>query len=144
MQNGIYFVTVCVKERHHLFGSVRDGKMVLSENGEHARRCAEQIERVYPSVILNEFVVMPNHVHLLMTFADYDANPLLKRVISQYKAAVTKEMGFSPWQDGSYPRAILTNKKYKIVKQYIKENPARWETDQFALRLGEYDSPPEV
>jgi len=35
MQNGTYCVTICAKDRHHLFGEIQNGAMVLSENGEH-------------------------------------------------------------------------------------------------------------
>ena len=50
MQNGIYFVTVCVKDKHPMLGKVQDGEMVLSEHGEHVQRCIENIEAIYPSV----------------------------------------------------------------------------------------------
>ena len=137
MQNGTYFVTVCTKDRHPLFGAVKSGEMVLSENGEHARQCVENIEAIYPSVLMDAYVVMPNHVHMLLVFLDYNANPLPRRIIQQYKSAVTKQIGFSPWQDDSYVSAILTAKKNRVVRRYIEENPRRWKTDKYAVTEGE-------
>jgi len=137
MQNGTYFITICAKDRHPLFGEVMDGKMVLSENGESVKRCIENIEAIYPSVLLDDYVVMPNHVHLLLVFLDYDANSSPERVVRQFKSAATKQIGFSPWQEGAYTKAILTAHKTRIVRQYIKKNPERWEEDQFALITGE-------
>jgi len=131
MQNGTYCVTICVKDGHHLYGEVQDGTMVLSENGEHARQCIELIETIYPTVMLDEYVVMPNHMHLLLVFLDYSVNPVIKRVIGQYKSAVTKQLGFSPWQDDSYVSAIITAQKNRIIRRYIRENPVRWDKDRF-------------
>jgi REP element-mobilizing transposase RayT len=137
MQNGTYFVTVCTKQRHPLFGVIQDGKMALSENGKHVRQCIESIETIYPSVLLDAFVIMPNHVHLLLTFMNYDTNPSHQRVTQQLKSAATKQIGFSPWQEKSYTNAILTARTYRLVQRYIRENPLKWETDQFALPSGE-------
>ena len=131
MQNGTYCVTICAKDRHHLFGEVQDGAMMLSENGEQARRCIEMIETIYPSVMLDEYVVMPNHLHMLLVFLDYNENPEIKRAVGQYKSAVTKQIGFSPWQDDSYISAIATASRNRIIRRYIRENPARWEKDKF-------------
>ena len=132
MQNGVYFITICVKDRHPMFGEVREGRMVLSEYGEHARRCIDNIETIYPSVLLEESVVMPNHVHLLLVFMDYDANPSTDRVIKQYKSAVTKKISFSLWQEGAFTNAVLTAEKFRAARRYIQENPGRWKYDQFA------------
>jgi len=89
------------------------------------------IETIYPTVLLDEYVVMPNHVHLLIVFLDYNVNPEIKRVIGQYKSAVTKQLGFSPWQNDSYVSAIVTAHKNRIIRKYIRENPARWDKDKF-------------
>jgi REP element-mobilizing transposase RayT len=137
MQNGTYFITICAKQRHHLFGEVQDGKMMLPESGACARQCIEKIETIYPSVLLDAFVVMPNHVHLLLVFLDYNNNPSPQRIVGQYKSAVTKQIGFSLWQDDAYVSAILTARKNKVIRRYIRENPSRWETDKFNAAEGE-------
>jgi len=132
MQNGIFFITICAKDRHPLFGKIQDGKMALSEHGEHARHCIDSIESVYPSVSLESYVVMPTHVHILLAFLDHKTNPSLDRVVKQYKSAVSKMIGFSPWQDSSFINTIITARKLKTVRQYIIENPLRWKEDKFA------------
>ena len=137
VQNGTYCVTICAKDGHFLFGEVWDGAMVLSENGEHARHYIEMIETIYPSVMLDEYVVMPNHVHILLVLLDYKENPSLQRIVGQYKSAVTKQIGFSPWQDNSYISAITTARRNRIIRRYIKENSARWEKDKFYKTEGE-------
>ena len=61
-QPGAYFVTICTRDRECLLGSV----LRLNEFGEIARRCWEEIPGHFPSVELDAFVVMPNHIHAIM------------------------------------------------------------------------------
>ncbi|MBU1132275.1 hypothetical protein KKC32_03470 [Patescibacteria group bacterium] len=62
-QNGLYFVTICTKNKEELFGNVKNEKMILNEYGRIAKKCWREIPRHFPAVELDEFVVMPNHVH---------------------------------------------------------------------------------
>jgi len=60
---GYYFVTILVKDRQHLFGSIRNGHPHLSEVGNVAEQCWQEIPEHYPTVKLDEYIIMPNHVH---------------------------------------------------------------------------------
>lgn len=60
---GRYFVTMCVVDRHARFGTVIHGRMVLSEAGRIAAECWRDIPEHFPHVALDEWVVMPDHVH---------------------------------------------------------------------------------
>jgi REP element-mobilizing transposase RayT len=62
-QNGLYFVTICTKDREELFGIIKNEKMILNEVGKIANRFWQEIPRHFPFVNLDEFVVMPNHAH---------------------------------------------------------------------------------
>jgi REP element-mobilizing transposase RayT len=62
-QPGAYFVTICTRDRECLFGHMVNGEMRLNDAGEIARRCWEGIPDHFPSVELDAFVIMPNHVH---------------------------------------------------------------------------------
>ena len=62
-QNGMYFVTICAKDRENFFGEVDDGKMVLNGVGEIVREEWLQTSIIRPNVFLDEWVVMPNHIH---------------------------------------------------------------------------------
>ena len=61
--NGAYFVTICTKNREHYFGEIKNGQMHLSEIGRIAHKYWAEIPEHFPFVILDEFVIMPNHVH---------------------------------------------------------------------------------
>ena len=61
--NAPYFVTICTNRSIHYFGKVVDGSMQLSDIGKFAQQCWNEIPLHFPFVILDEFVVMPNHIH---------------------------------------------------------------------------------
>ena len=63
---GRYFVTFCTKNHELYFGDVVDGRMELSEIGEYASRCIDKISEINDNVAVPEFVVMPNHVHMIV------------------------------------------------------------------------------
>jgi REP element-mobilizing transposase RayT len=63
---GDYFVTFCTKDRKCFFGSVVDNQMEHSEIGDFAQQCIEQIPEIHPDVTIPEYVVMPNHIHLIV------------------------------------------------------------------------------
>ena len=63
---GRYFVTFCTKNHDLYFGDVVDGKMELSKIGKYALRCIEKIPEINDNVAVPEFVVMPNHIHMII------------------------------------------------------------------------------
>jgi len=60
---GWYFITICIKKRAHYFGHTENGKMILSDIGKNAVQCWLDIPKHYPQTALDEFMIMPNHVH---------------------------------------------------------------------------------
>lgn len=62
-QNGAYFVTICAYKKQCLFGDITNSKMELSEIGAIAGKCWNEISTHFPNVLLDYFVVMPNHIH---------------------------------------------------------------------------------
>src|SRR5262245_50579139 len=61
--NAAYFVTICTANRIHSFGEVAGGVMAFTPLGQVAVNCWKEIPAHFPFVVLDEFVVMPNHVH---------------------------------------------------------------------------------
>ena len=60
---GYYFVTICAKDRLPIFGNVINGEMILNDYGEIFNRCWNDLPDHYGNIILDEFVVMPEHIH---------------------------------------------------------------------------------
>jgi REP element-mobilizing transposase RayT len=63
---GRYFVTFCTKNHDLYFGDVVDGRMELSEIGNYALKCIGKIPEINDNVAVPEYVVMPNHVHMIV------------------------------------------------------------------------------
>ena len=61
----IYFLTICVQDRIHYFGQVENGEMKLNSDGEITARQIEWLEEQYPYFIIHNYIVMPNHIHIL-------------------------------------------------------------------------------
>ncbi len=61
--NGGYFITICTKDRECFFGEINNGKIELNNIGEMAQKIWEKIPEYFNFVELNEFIIMPNHIH---------------------------------------------------------------------------------
>ena len=65
-RGGKYYVTICTGNRICCFGNVSDGEIHLSEMGEIADKYCREIPEHFPDTWLDEFVVMPNHIHVIV------------------------------------------------------------------------------
>ncbi|MCU0472098.1 MAG: transposase [Bacteroidales bacterium] len=86
-QAGLYFVTICVKDRKCLFGEIYGSdavwvknfqppqEMILNDAGKIADNCWLEIPEHFPNVVLHEHIVMPNHIHGLIELKRIDAIP---------------------------------------------------------------------
>lgn len=140
-QNGCYFVTVCTKNKKHLLGRVNVGRdayipptVELSEIGRIADKYIRNINRVYDNVTVENYVIMPNHIHFLFLFYEEPcinggmraSRPTLFTVIRSFKTMVTKETGYSVWQDSYFDEIIDNENGYLEAWRYIDENPLKW------------------
>lgn len=62
-QNGAYFVTICTRNREHLFGEIENGEMRVNPAGNMINRWWHELGNRFPEIELDAFVVMPNHIH---------------------------------------------------------------------------------
>jgi REP element-mobilizing transposase RayT len=69
---GSYFITICTHGRAHLFGEIAKRKMILSPFGQIVEDEFREMATYHPRAILDVHVVMPNHVHCILTLGDYD------------------------------------------------------------------------
>ncbi|HEX2878826.1 MAG TPA: transposase [Polyangiaceae bacterium] len=68
---GVYAVTICTSDRRLLFGDVFDGEMHLNELGQIVQATWEVLPTLYPHILLDEFIVMPNHVHAIIALIGF-------------------------------------------------------------------------
>lgn len=74
-QPGHYFVTVCVYQRFHLFGDIINREMILNKFGKIAEFEWLRTSELRKNVRLDEFVVMPNHIHGIIIITDEKNEP---------------------------------------------------------------------
>ena len=144
-QNGYYFVTVCVKNREPLLGSINVGRdahipptVELTQIGEVTDKYIQNINTVYDGVAINKYIIMPNHIHMIIIINEPPAEsggmrasrPTLHIIVRSLKTMITKQIGKAIWQDSYYDRIIRNEKGYREIWEYIDENPLRWREDE--------------
>jgi putative transposase len=63
----MYFVTICTRDRECLFGALTDDEVRLNDGGRLASVAWKELPSRFPTVSLDSFVVMPNHIHGIIT-----------------------------------------------------------------------------
>ena len=137
-----YFITICTHNKECIFGKPN----ALNRFGEYARDHLLKIPEIYPSIQVDKYVVMPNHVHaILVVAADAAKETDLAVVIGQYKMSVTKRIREDcpqkiVWQRSFHDHVIRSQSSYEKIWLYIEHNPAKWEDDCFYLKDPETES----
>jgi REP element-mobilizing transposase RayT len=149
---GAYFITICCHEKRHLFGRISDGQVHLNNYGCIVREEWLMTHRIRERLVLDTFIVMPNHFHAIMIIKHEPAKlnnpmgeppfakqnpgeppfaPTVGDVMKGFKQAVTMRMrsiGYTGkvWQKGYYDHIIRNIHDYDATVAYIKNNPSRW------------------
>ena len=142
---GCYYITVCTKDRHQILWQPRRlsemrvgaafGRPQLSEIGCVVDAEIQKLNIVYPMINVDKYVIMPNHVHLMIRIASDSgrpqAAPTLSRIVNQFKGKVSKTIGFSIWQKSYHDHIIRSESDYLRIWEYIDTNPAKWREDRY-------------
>jgi REP element-mobilizing transposase RayT len=147
---GAYFITICTQDRKCLFGSVVNGEMQPNDLARSAQSIWYALPSRFPQVRLDQFVIMPNHIHaVIFVGAQYIAstgssdavqtgaiNRALKlgEIVRTYKAMSTRtirRIGCAQfkWQRNYYEHIIRDENSLNRIRQYIVDNPIRWDVD---------------
>ena len=93
--NGAYFITICTQNKEHYFGTINDGKMVLSEIGKLVEQFWIEIPNQFLFIELGNFVIMPNHVHGIIIINKLHTNSQVEtRFIASNNSNTTDETRF--------------------------------------------------
>jgi REP element-mobilizing transposase RayT len=154
---GYYFITICVADRYNLFGKIRKGQINLNKYGKVAEEEWLQTEILRNNVKLDEFVIMPNHVHGIIELIETSRDTArrvpageqfgkpVKRsiptIVRSYKSAVTKAVnelhnrsGDKVWQKNYYDHIIRNSEELNRIRKYIMNNPKNWEYDKLNIQ----------
>ena len=157
-QNGAYFITICTKGRQEILWGGTDsvGARIarptmrfdtpprthpitppsLSECGKIVDTGIRNIPLHYTSVSVDQYVIMPNHIHLILMLRYHGDGramraPTVSSIINQLKGYTTKQAGFPLWQKSFHDHIIRNEREYQKIWEYIVTNPLNWENDCF-------------
>ena len=108
--------------------------LLHQESIDNSRQSIEDIPRYYSAVSVDRFVIMPNHIHLLLQIhTDADGRsmiaPTISTVVRLMKGAASKRAGFPLWQKGFCDHVVRSPRDYLDIWNYIEGNPGKWEED---------------
>lgn len=137
---GYYFVTICTRYNTQWLGDVVHNEIVLSVAGRILQSVWSTLPERFPGLELDQFVVMPNHVHGIIILTKHlkygrsgkQSRPTLSDIICDYKGAATyliRRAGGVPefaWKMSFYDVIIRNEQMLQDIRLYILGNPERW------------------
>ncbi|TVQ50061.1 MAG: transposase [Gloeocapsa sp. DLM2.Bin57] len=161
-QSGMYFITICTYQKQCLFGEINQGQMYLNQIGKMVAQEWLNSAKIRQEITLDEWIIMPNHIHgIVIIEKETDFNqginhqkgaslaPLqggrkprsLSSFVGGFKSAVTKrikaistEPNPPVWQRNFYESIIRNEQKLWQIREYILNNPYRWQQDPEKLQ----------
>ncbi len=149
---GAYLVTICVKDKKEVLSTISAGTGVLdgpelhlTDYGKIADKYIRQMADFYSHMNIDNYVIMPNHIHLLICIragenqlqyrSDLNkvnnVNSRISKFVSTFKRFCNKEYGENIWQSRSYDHIIRGERDYREINEYINNNPGKWLEDRF-------------
>ncbi|MGB8689081.1 MAG: transposase [Microcoleus sp.] len=151
-QAGAYFLTICCYQKNCLFGEINGGIMYLNATGEAVQQVWSNLPNNFPQIELDDFVIMPNHLHGIICLIDRpdlmtpqtNIAPIntmpngtkkgsLGAIVQNFKSISTRRVNNitrnsgTIWQRNYYETIIRDDRAYENIKRYINENPLKWE-----------------
>lgn len=163
-KNGYYYITICTKNREYYFGEIIGDTMRHSLIGKIVQEYWVNIPKHYPFVILDKFIIMPNHIHGIIVINNKDNMALcniathncaslpvdrhynkfgvqsnnLSAIIRGYKSTVKRYANQNKiefnWQPRFYDKIIRNENELFRIREYIKNNPTNWQDDRNNLK----------
>ncbi len=147
---GAYFITICTQNRKQILSKISIvGTGILdrpinqlTHYGKIAENQIIKMDSFYENISVDKFVVMPNHIHLLLRIKENphgrsgtpvptNTNSLIAKFVGTFKRFCNKEYGENIWQERSHDHIIRGDKDYEKIWEYIDTNVLRWKDDCF-------------
>ena len=152
---GAYYITICTHNRQCLLSRIIGGGMEPAEiqytpYGIIAEEQLFLLEKRYPSLKVDQYVIMPNHIHVIFVLENtagvpkgisfgHSPRPTIKDVVCAYKSLTTirckvvRPIG-KLFQTSFYEHVIRGREDYEEIAEYIINNPKQWELDKLYLK----------
>ncbi len=155
---GMYFITICTKNKIPLLSKIildtvgNDALVVPNKIGNIIDECWKNIETQNENIFINEYVIMPNHIHGIIEIKNQKERELkiekkygfeveerrgrrsLQSILKDFKSVTTRKYNKIVnekyknmlWQKSYYEHIIRNEKEYYEIVKYIKNNPLKW------------------
>ena len=152
---GFYFVTICTKQKEEILGKIVGENMETNDYGRIVLECWLDLPNHYRCCRLNEFMVMPNHVHGIVEIIpvpnvgeglrpsrSFPHPASLSEIIRAFKAFSARTInrkypsGLFQWQRSFHDRVIRDKGELTAIARYIIDNPRHWSDDEENLNVG--------
>ncbi len=140
-QNGLYFITICIKNRENLLGEINNKELLLNDAGKMIEQFCLNLEERFQNIKCDNYIVMPNHLHFILEIEHKNTETTLSKIIQWFKTETTNEYirnvkynNWKPfdcklWQRNYYEHIIRNETEYENIFNYINNNPANWKND---------------
>ena len=144
--NGAYFITVCTEGKRKILSDIFVGQGLapaeirLTPYGEIAERQILDLENRYPCIRIDKYVIMPNHIHMIVMIQNETAGaspcPTIADVMCAYKSLTTRMCNKRRYigklfQTSYHDHIIRGERDYAEIWQYIENNPLKWTLDEY-------------
>lgn len=142
---GYYFITILTYNRQNILGKIKNKRMIFNEYGSIADKICQEISTHFPDTELDEYIIMPNHIHIIINIVRAaDLPPLqnnnrtkmtLSKIVHGVKSTITRKINKiyksqNPiWQRNYHDHIIRNANALNRIRQYIQNNPSTWEND---------------
>lgn len=143
---GWFFVSFNVAENKSVFGAIAGESVSLNELGRRVADAIADMPKFYPEVKLDEYVVMPNHVHFIIKIEDRPTNDKMHlgrivRKLKTFTATIYRKMKAAGeicdfgidglWQSDFWEVIVTNHDQLEAYRRYIRNNPKKWTRDRF-------------
>lgn len=144
---GYYFITLSTKNKKDYFGKIEKDKVILNKRGEITNMNWAGISAKFADVSLDEFIIMPNHIHAIIIFKGISGKNKLEEKLTQilenFKRCTRLDINSAfprakkfEWQKPNEIREIHNEGELFDMRYYIDSNPIRWDMDPENLMRG--------
>ncbi len=141
-------MTICTHNRVNHFGEIDKDQIKLSDIGQIATDCWWDIPKHFDNTVLDEFIVMPNHIHgIVILVGNADLRSLqqrntgrssmyLSKIIHGFKSSVSRitrrrwKNRIFAWQKSFYDHVIRDDESLDDIRAYIRNKPLNWILDE--------------
>ncbi|MBR6391726.1 MAG: transposase [Eubacterium sp.] len=142
--NGAYFITICTLDMKCILSDIVGAddlgspyKIHLTKYGVIAEQNIVRMNGIYNDITVTDYVIMPNHIHMLLTVCKSNAidsgaprssppTNTLSKFVTAFKKFTEKEIGKRIWQRSYHDHIIRNDEDLCLHIQYIEENPKKW------------------